>query len=86
MLRFLTHRILAAIPVLFLLSVVTFAIIHARPGDYGDYVYSMLTARGVSTTEAQRENNGSESTWRYVGALAIFGALAASAVVFWRRF
>jgi len=54
MLRFLTHRILAAIPVLFLLSVVTFAIIHSRPGDYGDYVYSMLTARGVSTTEAQR--------------------------------
>jgi peptide/nickel transport system permease protein len=54
MLRFLTQRILAAIPVLFLLSVVTFAIIHSRPGDYGDYVYSMLTARGVSTTEAQR--------------------------------
>jgi ABC-type dipeptide/oligopeptide/nickel transport system permease component len=44
MLRFLTQRILAAIPVLFLLSVVTFAIIHSRPGDYGDYVYSMLTA------------------------------------------
>jgi peptide/nickel transport system permease protein len=54
MLLFVLKRILAAIPVLFVLSVVTFAIIHARPGDYGDYVYSMLTARGVSTTEAQR--------------------------------
>ena len=54
MLRFLAQRISAAIVVLFLLSVVTFAIINARPGDYGDYVYSMLTARGVSTTEAQR--------------------------------
>src|ERR1044072_4812166 len=54
MLPFLLKRFLAAIPVLFVLSVVTFAIIHARPGDYGDYVYSMLTSRGVSTTEAQR--------------------------------
>lgn len=54
MLLFILKRILAAIPVLFVLSVVTFAIIHARPGDYGDYVYSMLTSRGVSTTEAQR--------------------------------
>jgi peptide/nickel transport system permease protein len=54
MLRFLVQRILAAIPVLAILSVVTFAIIHARPGDYGDYVYSMLTARGVATVEAQR--------------------------------
>ena len=43
MLRFLLMRILAAIPVLFVLSVVTFAIIQAPPGDYGDYiVYSML--------------------------------------------
>ncbi len=54
MLLFLLKRILAAIPVLMVLSVVTFAIIHARPGDYGDYVYSMLTSRGVSTIEASR--------------------------------
>lgn len=54
MLRFLTQRISAALVVLFFLSLVTFGIIHARPGDYGDYVYSMLTARGVSTVEAQR--------------------------------
>jgi peptide/nickel transport system permease protein len=54
MLLFVLKRILAAIPVLFVLSVVTFAIIHARPGDYGDYVYSMLTSRGVSSIEAER--------------------------------
>ena len=54
MLRFLTQRIAAALAVLVLLSVVTFAIIHARPGDYGDYMYSMLVARGTSTIEAQR--------------------------------
>ena len=54
MLGFLTQRITAALGVLVLLSAVTFAIIHARPGDYGDYAYSMLTARGVSSVEAER--------------------------------
>jgi peptide/nickel transport system permease protein len=54
MFRFLYHRISAALVVLFFLSLVTFTIIQARPGDYGDYVYSMLTARGTSTVEAQR--------------------------------
>lgn len=54
MIGFLTQRITAALGVLILLSMVTFAIIHARPGDYGDYAYSMLTARGVSSVEAER--------------------------------
>jgi peptide/nickel transport system permease protein len=54
MLRFLAHRIATALVVLFCLSVVTFAIIHARPGDYGDFVYSMLTSRGMSSVEAER--------------------------------
>lgn len=54
MLRFLAQRIFAALVVLFFLSIVTFAIIHARPGDYGDYIYSMVTARGTSVAEAQR--------------------------------
>ena len=35
-------------------SMVTFTIIHSRPGDYGDFVHSMLIARGASTVEAQR--------------------------------
>ena len=54
MLRFLAQRIFAAVATLFLLSIVTFGIIHARPGDYGDFVYSMLVARGTSTVEATR--------------------------------
>ena len=40
MLRFLVMRIARAIPLLFILSIVTFAIIQAPPGDYGDYIRS----------------------------------------------
>jgi peptide/nickel transport system permease protein len=54
MLRFLSQRIAAALVVLFFLSLVTFTIIHSRPGDYGDFVYSMLVARGASSVEAKR--------------------------------
>jgi peptide/nickel transport system permease protein len=52
MLRFLVTRILSAIPILFLLSIVTFAIIKAPPGDYGDYIKAMLISRGGATSEA----------------------------------
>lgn len=51
MLRFLTYRILAAIPVLFVMSVVTFGIIHATPGDYADYVAQMLRTQGHASNE-----------------------------------
>ncbi|HTJ56170.1 MAG TPA: ABC transporter permease [Devosiaceae bacterium] len=52
MLRFVIMRILAAIPILILLSVVTFIIIKAPPGDYGDYIRSMLMNQGHATYEA----------------------------------
>ena len=65
MLRFLTMRVLGAIPLLFLLSIVTFAIIQAPPGDYGDTIRSMLMNQGgvpAEQAEAQaeiyREANG----------------------------
>ncbi len=65
LLRFLVMRILAAIPVLLILSVVTFAIIQAPPGDYGDYIRSMLINQGGATMEEAekqadiyREQNG----------------------------
>ncbi len=65
MLRFLVMRILGAIPLLLLLSVVTFAIIQAPPGDYGDYIRSMLINQGgvpaeqaEIQAEAYREANG----------------------------
>lgn len=54
MLRFVLKRILAALPVLLLLSVVTFAIIKAMPGDYADYLKSMLMSQGhVSAEDAE---------------------------------
>lgn len=54
MLRFLTTRVLAAIPLLLVLSIVTFAIIKAQPGDYADYLKSMLMSQGhVSDADAQ---------------------------------
>ncbi|MGV8831026.1 MAG: ABC transporter permease [Devosia sp.] len=65
MLRFLVMRILGAIPLLALLSVVTFAIIQAPPGDYGDTIRSMLINQGgVPPEQAEiqaeiyREANG----------------------------
>jgi peptide/nickel transport system permease protein len=54
MLRFVVTRILAAIPVLLVLSVVTFAIIKAQPGDYADYLKAMLMQQGnVPVDKAQ---------------------------------
>ena len=44
-------RVLGAIPLLVLLSVVTFAIIQAPPGDYGDYIRSMSMNQGGATAE-----------------------------------
>ena len=58
MFRFLAMRVLGAIPLLVLLSVVTFAIIQAPPGDYGDYIRSMLMNQGgvpAEQAEAQAE-------------------------------
>ncbi len=55
MLRFLVIRILGAIPLLFLLSVVTFAIIEAKPGDYGDYIQSMLMNQGGADADQARQ-------------------------------
>lgn len=52
MLRYIVMRVLAAIPILVLLSVVTFIIIKAPPGDYGDYIRSMLMNQGHATYEA----------------------------------
>jgi peptide/nickel transport system permease protein len=46
MLRFLVMRVAGAIPLLLLLSIVTFAIIQAPPGDYADYIKSMLVNQG----------------------------------------
>jgi peptide/nickel transport system permease protein len=51
MLRYLLYRILASIPVLFIMSVITFVIIHSTPGDYADYVGAMLRTQGHASNE-----------------------------------
>ncbi len=58
MLRFLLTRIGSAVPVLLILSVVTFAIIQAPPGDYADYIRSQLMNQGGASydqAEAQAQ-------------------------------
>ena len=50
MLRFLAMRILASIPVLLIMSIITFAIIQAPPGDYGDYIRKMMITQGHVTS------------------------------------
>ena len=65
MLRFVLSRILAAIPVLLILSIVTFGIIKSQPGDYADYLKAMLMTQGNVSNEfaqaqvdAYRETHG----------------------------
>jgi peptide/nickel transport system permease protein len=64
-LGFLLRRILAALPIVLLLSMVTFLIIKAPPGDYADGLRTMLINQGgASAAEADaqaelyREQNG----------------------------
>ena len=51
MLRFLAMRIASALPVMVILSLVTFAIIQAPPGDYADYIRSQLINQGGASFE-----------------------------------
>jgi peptide/nickel transport system permease protein len=55
MLRFLGIRILQAIPVLFVMSMITFVIIQAPPGDYGDYIRSNMITQGNAPITAANE-------------------------------
>lgn len=53
---FLARRILAALPVLLLLSLVTFLIIKSPPGDYADALRTMLINQGgASAAEADAQ-------------------------------
>ena len=65
MLRYLAVRLLQAIPVLLIMSIVTFIIIQAPPGDYADFLRTNMIIQGNSTVEAAtqfaneyREKNG----------------------------
>ncbi|MEO8241802.1 MAG: ABC transporter permease [bacterium] len=52
MLRFLGIRLLQAIPVLIVMSIITFIIIQAPPGDYGDFIRTNMITQGNATPEA----------------------------------
>ena len=52
MLRFLLIRVLQAVPVLLIMSMITFIIIQAPPGDYGDFIRTNMIVQGNATVEA----------------------------------
>jgi peptide/nickel transport system permease protein len=52
MLRFLATRIAQSIPVLMVMSIITFAIIQAPPGDYGDFIRTNMMVQGNASAEA----------------------------------
>ncbi|MET3601075.1 ABC transporter permease [Martelella mangrovi] len=65
MARFLFNRIMSGLMLLFVLSIVTFAIIQAPPGDYSDYIRSQAINQGGASFEqadrqaqAYRESHG----------------------------
>jgi peptide/nickel transport system permease protein len=65
MLRYLLVRLGQAIPVLVVMSIITFAIIQAPPGDYCDFIRTNMITQGNATpeaasaaAEAYRERNG----------------------------
>lgn len=54
MLRVLAYSILSAIPVLFVMTIITFVIIHSAPGDYADYVGQMLRTQGHASNDVAK--------------------------------
>ena len=65
MVRFLLVRVLQSIPVLFVMSLITFVIINAPPGDYGDYIRDNMITQGNASfaaadaaAERYREEHG----------------------------
>lgn len=65
MLRFVFMRVLQAIPVLIVMSMITFIIIQAPPGDYGDFIRTNMIVQGnasaaaaTAAADAYRETHG----------------------------
>ncbi len=61
MLKFLSIRLLQAIPVLLVMSMITFVIINAPPGDYADFIQTNMIIQGNATFEAA---NAAAETYR----------------------
>ncbi len=52
MLRFVLTRVAQSVPVLIVMSIITFAIIQAPPGDYGDFIRTNMMVQGNASAEA----------------------------------
>ncbi len=52
MIKFLGIRLMQAVPVLMVMSIITFIIINAPPGDYGDFIKSNMIVQGNASQEA----------------------------------
>ena len=59
MLRFLGIRLLQAIPVLLIMSMITFMIIQAPPGDYGDFIKSNIPPMFATQLDRLMQGGGS---------------------------
>src|SRR5882757_9328659 len=56
MIRFVIFRILSALPLLLVLSLITFVIIQLPPGDYADFLKRDMIARsGASEESAEKQ-------------------------------
>lgn len=85
MLKFLTIRLMQAIPVLMVMSIITFVIINAPPGDYGDFIQTNMIVQGNASyeaahaaAEAYREANGLNDPliiqyFRWIGGILMHG-------------
>lgn len=52
MFRYILMRLAQAVPVLIVMSIITFAIIQAPPGDYGDFIRQNMMLQGNATSDA----------------------------------
>ena len=85
MIRFLLVRVLQSIPVLFVMSLITFVIINAPPGDYGDYIRTNMITQGNASfaaadaaAERYREEHGLNDPmmvqyFRWIGGIVTRG-------------
>ena len=85
MVRFLLVRVLQSIPVLFVMSLITFVIINAPPGDYGDYIRTNMITQGNASfaaadaaAERYREEHGLNDPlivqyFRWIGGIVTRG-------------
>ena len=82
MLRYIVKRIITLIPILFVISLLTFIIIQLPPGDYATVYASQLRAEGMRLSTAQvsqiREDLGLDKPvivqyWKWIAGILFRG-------------